>query len=493
MFKNLIKTSLILTLTFQGCSSLRVHQFAARSDRPLSSENFFDIINRQIKFEKIEDVSSFQIDGFPYLRTNRFLSAFKNQDLTSEQFNTWIDHMFKLQLETKEKELKNLSQESLALISSQLKKNFTHEELIQKSENHAKNLLIQDQKQTDFHDKIKLAIKAPSEYSAIKRIIGLYPLFYLPVKNATLRAYDKFKQWHQQPFENYSPLGNLRVFGIKKTALPAHFFHSSTTYDTLGVPKMDLPNQYQLALSFAPYIFQDTVDTYDHFGKIIWQNKKVTVDTTKPTVYYYITHTFVNEKPVLQLNYSIWFIGRYGANAPWLERGALDGLTFRITLDQNGQPLLLDVINNCACYHLLIPKKEAITRIKDPVSGIQPLIARWLPKQYPENPLKLLLTTGWHQLQRIDAENPPEEFISYNLLPYSDLESLSHTDGYRENVFNNHGIMKNSSRIEPLFFFPSGINKVGYMRQREHHPIKLIGQAHFTDPNLLEDLFEFKK
>jgi hypothetical protein len=32
-----------------------------------------------------------------------------------------------------------------------------------------------------------------------------------------------------------------------------------------------------------------------------------------------------------------------------------------------------------------------------------------------------------------------------------------------------NGIVKNTGRIEPLFFFPMGIYRVGSMRQRGHH------------------------
>ena len=72
------------------------------------------------------------------------------------------------------------------------------------------------------------------------------------------------------------------------------------------------------------------------------------------------------------------------------------------------------------------------------------------------------------------------------------LESLPHLDGKTESVFTDKGIMKDSHRIEPFFFFPSGISQVGYMRQREHHPIKLVGQEYFENPEILDKNFEFK-
>jgi hypothetical protein len=37
-----------------------------------------------------------------------------------------------------------------------------------------------------------------------------------------------------------------------------------------------------------------------------------------------------------------------------------------------------------------------------------------------------------------------------------------------------------------------GIPSVGSMRQRGHHAIKLVGQAHFDDPQLFDETFEYR-
>jgi hypothetical protein len=58
-------------------------------------------------------------------------------------------------------------------------------------------------------------------------------------------------------------------------------------------------------------------------------------------------------------------------------------------------------------------------------------------------------------------------------------------------VFSPTGIMKDSWRIEPYIFFSMGIHNIGYMRQRGHHAIKMIGRGHFTDPDLFDKSFMF--
>jgi hypothetical protein len=86
---------------------------------------------------------------------------------------------------------------------------------------------------------------------------------------------------------------------------------------------------------------------------------------------------------------------------------------------------------------------------------------------------------------------PPQDG-AYELIPYEELESLPKENGGHESVFTSEGIMKNSSRIEPYLFFSMGIAKVGYMRQRNHHAIKLVGREHFTNPYLFDKNFSFK-
>jgi len=87
----------------------------------------------------------------------------------------------------------------------------------------------------------------------------------------------------------------------------------------------------------------------------------------------------------------------------------------------------------------------------------------------------------------------PDKTIIYELLPYDVLKSLPQEDGLRESVFTPDGIMKNSSRIEPYILFSMGIPNVGYMRQRGHHAIKLVGREHFTNPYIYDKNFVFTR
>ena len=102
----------------------------------------------------------------------------------------------------------------------------------------------------------------------------------------------------------------------------------------------------------------------------------------------------------------------------------------------------------------------------------------------------MMVNSGWHQVEQVGAASPEDAgAISYSLAPYAVLESLPSDAGTRESVFTPEGIMKDSRRIEPYIFFSMGIPKVGYMRQRGHHAIKMVGREHFSNPYLFDDNF----
>jgi hypothetical protein len=134
-----------------------------------------------------------------------------------------------------------------------------------------------------------------------------------------------------------------------------------------------------------------------------------------------------------------------------------------------------------------------MVQIKRPTSqALYPFVVTWLPENYPENRLIFRVNSGWHQVESIYSEKIPDRSVSYRLVSYDALESLPRTDGRMESVFDSEGIMKNSWRIEPYLLFSMGIPRIGYMRQRSHHAIHIVGRTHFTDPDILDRYFDFR-
>ncbi|MGD8521855.1 MAG: hypothetical protein PVF56_11975 [Desulfobacterales bacterium] len=481
----------------QGCATWGSRQFVAESGRPSEYQRFFDELDKVVDEADVRNASVFSISGFPYLRVNRFLASFKDQLTSDPQKEQWIRWMQRLDLEARKKEISNLPSKHFKNLSTRFGEPLDRDSLYHRVTIYSDQVLKHDQGHPRFIPSLQNAIVIPDEYSTLMRVIGIYPLTSLPVTVVTHSVYDDIAAWHQLPRNELETLGKLRGYG------PSHPTPYSqdrirailkrSQQNPLGIP-LPSESEGQILLStFAPLLFQDVAADYDEIGEVVWQDDRVAVNSGLPTVYYYFSHARFKTNPVLQINYSVWYAARQGPNSPWIERGPLDGLTIRISLDSEGRPFMLDIMNNCGCYHLFVPPKNRIQRVLPSPLAIDAFIPRWMPESFPQHRLSLRINSGWHQVDNIATARTISEFIPYRMKPYDELEMLPHGDAAHASIFNSSGIAKNTGRIEPLIFFPMGIPEVGSMRQRGHHAIKLVGRAYFDDPDLFNQNFEFEK
>ncbi len=152
---------------------------------------------------------------------------------------------------------------------------------------------------------------------------------------------------------------------------------------------------------------------------------------------------------------------------------------------------MVDIANDCGCYHLFAPEKEKVAKIISRPFRFAPFVPQWLPDLATGERLGVRLNSGWHQVERLIAARDLPEPIRYELVPYDILEVLP-KDGRTESIFDSGGIAKCSKRVERFILFSMGIPEVGSMRQRGHHAIELIGRVHFDDPDLFDESFIFK-
>ena len=494
-YKYTVLTLVILTFLFQSCATLEMRQFEAVKQRPEEYTRFFKELDKAVDKAGVQDASTFPVPGFPYLRTDRFLMGISDRVVNEAQKQAWMQWMLQHNLNTREKEIKNLPDAILKDLGSRLGKQPDRNTLIADMKSYSNTSLSHDKNQPDFHDALKAAQRIPDEYSIMMRTFGLYPLWAPPVAWVTDDVYDEFRQWHKTPPEELEIQGELRAYvpsrTVKLSGRDVLKLFESAGQNALGVPEISIEEIQKLVNNFAPVIYQDVVGAYDKIGEVIWDEGHVSINPGQPVVYYYITYAFYKNKPVLQLNYVFWYLGRDGPNPPWIERGPLDGVTFRLTFDPEGKPFMADIQNNCGCYYFAVPQKERVKRIIPQPLAVDPFVPAWLPQFFPEKRISLRINSGWHQVQNVGSDEIPSNAMAYELIPYDTLEALQHHDGRSESIFDSTGIAKDSSRIEPLIFFPSGIHDIGSMRQRGHHAIKLVGRAHFDDPELFDKSFEF--
>jgi len=466
--------------------------------RPSEVVGFFTSLDAAVKQHGVRDASAFAVEGFPYLRINRFWGYLAGRDLESNALgHRIVASMRDLDRVGRRQEIRNLPDAAVAAITGIADPEDARGALVRQAETAAVRLEHYDRSQPGYTEALRSAARAPSEYSTAMRIFGLYPLFVVPFGIGTEHAYFRFRQWHAAAPEELPVDGTLTTFvyqnaagSSRNTALQ---MLRDRPADAFGFPELSPQQETRLIEAFAPVIVQDVAADHDRPGTVQWRDEKVSVETGAPVVYHYITRAYMGNDPVLQLNYAFWYTARAGRRPPSYEKGPLDGITVRINLDPSGRADLVDIMNNCGCYYLIVPRRDRIEKVTPTFSGLYPFVPAYLPEEFPDRPLTLRIISGWHQVERVSAAAPPDTpSATYRLLPYDRLESLPRADGSRASVFTAQGIMKDSERIEPYIFFSMGIPKIGYMRQRGHHAVELVGRAHFSDPDIYNRYFVFR-
>jgi hypothetical protein len=359
---------------------------------------------------------------------------------------------------------------------------------------YSERLMAHDQRRGDYFATVKAAVSNDDEYRTAYRVLGIYPITALPVALVTHRVQDEFEKWHHTPADQLNIQGELTVYGparpLAYSRITAAMILKRSRNNALGIPIPSATDARILVDMFAPLVYQDQVKSYDRIGAVVWKDGHVKIDPRQPTVYHYLTHARFKGQAILQLNYAFWYSARNGPNSPWIERGDLDGLTVRISLDSDGRPFMVDIMNTCGCYHFYLPDQKRVRRIIPTPQEVDVFVPRWMPELFPDQRLNMRIISGWHQVVHLGTATEPSGLIPYRLAAYDELEMLPQSKN-SYSIFNSRGIARDSGRVEFLIFFPMGIPDVGSMRQRGHHAIKMVGRSHFEDPDLFDKNFEF--
>ncbi|MDX1707120.1 MAG: hypothetical protein R3274_00890 [Desulfobacterales bacterium] len=492
----IIVVTILVAIAAQGCARRVTYRFETDSQRPTETVRFFSELDAAVYRSGVGHGAFFRVDGFPYLRANRFLVSLKERLENDAQRNQWVLLMQQLDMEARTAEIQNLPQGQVKQLAAAFGLQPGRKNLLAKVAASSHKLLAHDQRQSDFFEVLEVAVQDASEYSTLMRVFGLYPLAAIPVAIVTLRVNDEIAAWHQLPEDERPTLGALTTYGpaerVEFSAPEIRRMMKRSRQNPLGIPLPSADDQNKLLAMFAPLIVQDEIADYDQLGAVVWTVQQVSVDSDRPLVYFYFSHAYLKDTPVLQINYVIWYPQRGGPNSPLIERGNMDGLTIRVSLDEYGSPFMVDIMNNCGCYHFYAPRKEAVVRSLPSPMAIDAFVPTWLPDDYPRQRIAIRVISGWHQVGHIGSRSMPLEFKPYQLAPYDQLEMLPKSSNQHESIFNSRGIGKHTERIESDIFIPMGVPQVGRMRQRGHHAVKFVGKAHFDDPHLFDRHFEFK-
>ena len=327
----LLALRLLSILLLIGCAAISMNREVAEFQRPPEAVRFFELIDRGVAENGMRDASVFAVSGFPYLRTNRFLTGLKDDLSNDARKAQWVRWMQQLDLEARQKEIHNLPAVALQDLARLLGEPSGRQMLQQRAAIYSEKLLIHDQRQSNFYHLLLESVTDPSEYSTTMRILGIYPLTLIPVTIVTHRVQNKFRKRHLVAADQIEILGELTAYK------PLHVTDYSdrivrlildrSRQNPLRVPRPSAVDRQTLLTMFAPVIYQDVAADYDEIGEVDWQDNKVGINPAKPTVYCYFSHARLKGMPVLQLNYVFWYSSRNGRESPWIEKGPLDGLT----------------------------------------------------------------------------------------------------------------------------------------------------------------------
>jgi hypothetical protein len=457
---------------------------------------YLEALDRTASAYGVTDAQSARVDGYPHLRTDRFLASFPPGTLDPRAFRDWLDRLQALDLDGRRIELANLPADARASIAARFGiEGHDPGALSDRVDRCAAVLREAMVDSPDLRAELWERAAVPDSYLGWERVLGLYPLTQIPFalgvgawQRDTLGVFSK-------PLDRLPVRGELVHYLPPDAATPASGINAPGTEgwnnNPLRVPQPSPAEATRLLLAHAPILVVDTVSDQDRIGAIeLDPARRSMVDTGVPAVYTYASHARWQGVVVIQLNYVIWFPARPRNGAFDLLGGHLDGITWRLTLAPDGTVLVADTIHNCGCYHLFFPVPGLQPVAYGESTEERPFVPQRLPALEPGQRFALRIESGTHYLQKVTAEpRGPGDGQRYQLLPYDGLRSLNVDDGSRASLFGPDGIVPGTERGERFLFWPMGVPDPGAMRQRGHHATAFVGRRHFDDPELIERSF----
>ena len=481
----------LIGLMISGCSPVTPHITAHDDSYGQNCLQLYRTLDRSISEAGTRDSGNAQIDGFPHLRIDRFLSTFADHRLSTLQLSAWLDRLRKLDYSARLYEYANLPQLSREQLAPQIPNRLALEIILDQC---GRYLVSNQLKHPDQQQKLFEKAHVPDSYIQWNRVAGLYPIVRLFARIGVEDLHEELsKNFKTDPaeipvsghLERYSPISGQWLNSEQIQNILA-----KSSKNPLKIPEPSSKALNLLFDTFAPIWEIDMVNEQDNLGAIsIDKDAQFQVDRTKPHVYKHVSYTTFGGKPLLQLNYVVWFPAREKESSIDLYGGRFDGLIWRVTLGADGHPLAYDSIHPCGCYYLILPRKNM--QLIPPGEHDEPVLSPdSAPDLQDQQRVVIRIAHRTHYIDHVYAAMAKPQSTVYALKNYSNLLSLkSTTDQYRS-FFNEYGLVPDSERLERFILWPLGVRSAGAMRQWGTHAIAFIGKRHFDDPHLMESLIK---
>ena len=447
---------------------------SATSPRLAHCQQIFADNDARLRTAGIRDAQAWRVAGYPFLRVDRVLASFAAEANNAAQRAAWLARATAHDAEGRELEIARLSPAPDSALIDQLR-----------SCRVALSSALRDDDDA-WHAMLNFS-QVADDYSVTRRVLGLYAVSARVVL-ASVQRMQKRAMPRLIDSSASNAVGGER-YGLSADASnetiapgPAPWRH-----DALGIPLFTDAERAGLLRRHAPELSIETRSDDDRPGRIT-RNTAPFVNRAEPVLYSQLTYTRFGDEVLPQLVFTWWFAahtaqGRFDALA-----GPLDGLSWRVTLAGDGQPLAYDLVHNCGCYHMFFP--SARLRVRYQAKGLEepPWVPFTIPTQW-RGRLRLALASGTHYLTALAPASATPPADGYVLRPYAELRALPAHE-QRSSLFDAHGLVPASARGERWFLWPMGVVAPGSMRQWGHQATAFVGRRHFDEARLLERYFE---
>jgi len=474
----------ILAFLWAGCARIplptrSVH--TGQSGELGSCADFFTSLDKRIEDAQVLDPGVFRVIDYPYLRVNRFIASFRDEVDEKEAFTEWVDRMQSIDQDARKFEIANLPHSEVTALDSVNGKIG----LYRKVETCGDNLKAVDFQNAENQKKLRKSVSVPDDYIPLRRVLGLYPLTRWFVSQGV-------SKWHTEAHKTFSvepPVGwqTIRYFPAKPFNMSsADQVVKPNKRDALGIPIYSPKELETLFRIWAPVWEIQIHGDYDRIGAPIWtDNGVLKVDTGQPITYTLLSFTRFGKEILTQLNYIIWFPSRPKEGALDIYGGLIDGLNYRVTLDNSGEAILYETIHNAYPVNRLQVLKQ-IDYAEPPLILKAPDID--LLKRY----MTVAMETRTHFVQHLypSIRESQAKKTVYSLADYNQLRSLPYIRNNQKSMFNQNSIVSESKRLERFILWPTGVLSPGAMRQWGRHAVAFVGRRNFDDPFFMDRMFK---
>ncbi len=482
--------TLLLTL-LAGCTTVPTDGDARRyaaNPQARDCAQWFKQLDQSVDAQGVRDAGASRVPDYPHLRVDRFLASFQAEVQDEARMQAWLARLATLDEEARRHEALNLPAAALKALGVS-----SADEANRKSKACRSALIAIDTRDPATKQSLPRAARVSDDYQPWLRVAGLYTLTSAPFFEGVQRWEASMLRHFDDTKQKPAPASLLRYQPESRQAdkLRARQVLKAMRRDALGVPIIDATALNLLLTANAPSFDIESVGDFDWPGALQWPSPDAAtpmVDPRRPTVYARHAFTRWGGKVHLQLIYTVWFSKRPSTGTLDLLAGALDGVTLRITLGQDGTPVMFDTIHPCGCYHMFMPVEGIVAKAAPKPYMEWAFVPQTVAKRDADADIAVRITSASHDVVGITQarSGKPETIKRYTLVDDDTLRALRKPEGDYRSVFDASGIVAGTERAERYLFWPMGIASAGAMRQWGRHATAFVGRRHFDDADLLE-------